>query len=66
MMPRVDDQTEQKDVDPQCGGDVDALTLAVTLSHTVVGAVSADHHGCGKNQKKVFARVELRPGIIST
>ena len=37
MMLGVYDQTKQTDVAPQCGGDVDALTLAVPLSHTVIG-----------------------------
>ena len=37
MMWGVDDQTEQTDVTPQCGGVANALTLAIPLSHTVVG-----------------------------
>ena len=61
MIPCGDDQTEQPNVATQCGGDVDALTLAVPPSHTVVGAISADHHGCSKKLKKVLACVGFWP-----
>ena len=45
MTPGADGGTEQTNVRPWCGGDVDALTLAVPLPHTVLGAISAAHHG---------------------
>jgi len=46
---------------PRCGGNVDALTLAIPLPHTMVG----DHFRLtpwfGLDPKKVSARVEFRP-----
>ena len=45
MTPGVDGGTEQTNVSPWCVDDVDALTLAVSLPHTVLGAISAAHHG---------------------
>ncbi len=50
----------------RCGGDVDALTLAVPLPHTVVGGHLFPLDTMVRVGKKVFARVELRPGVIST
>ena len=44
-----DDQTKRSDVASRCGGDVDALTSGVPPRHTVVGAISAHRHGCGRN-----------------
>jgi hypothetical protein len=56
MMAGGDTMTERTDGAPQCGGDVDALTLAISLPHTVVG----DHFRLtpwfGLDSKKVFAR----------
>jgi hypothetical protein len=45
MTPGVDGGTEQTYVSPWCVDNVDALTLAVSLTHTVLGAISAAHHG---------------------
>ncbi len=45
-------QTKQTDVAPRCGGDVDALTLAVPLPHAVVGGHFSLTPWFGANQKK--------------
>ena len=66
MMPGVDGRTEQTYVVPRCGGDVDALTLAVPLPHTVVGGHFRSTPWFGFGPKKVFARVEFGPGMFST
>jgi len=66
MTPGVDGRTEQPYVVPRCGGDVDALTLAVPLPHTVVGGHLFPLDTMVRVGKKVFARVELRPGMFST
>ena len=41
VMPGGYDQTEHTDAAPRCGGEFDALTLAVPLSHFMVGTISA-------------------------
>jgi hypothetical protein len=66
MTPGVDGRAEQTYVVPRCGGDVDALTSAVSLPHNVVGGHFRSTPWFGLNPKKVFADVELRPGMIST
>jgi len=66
MTPGVDGRTEQTYVVPRCGGGVDALTLAEPLLHTVVGGHFRSTPWFGLDPRKVFARVELRPGMIST
>jgi hypothetical protein len=57
MTPGVDVGTEQTNVSPWCVDDVDALTLAVSLPHTVLGAISAAHHG-----RAIFAVRSWRRG----
>ena len=66
MTPGADGGTEQTNVRPWCGGDVDALTLAVPLPHTVLGAISAAHHGSGLVQKKFSRALSLGSGMFST
>jgi hypothetical protein len=41
VMPGSYDRTELTDAAPGCGGDFDALSLAVPLSHFMVGTISA-------------------------
>ncbi len=58
MTPGVGVGTEQTNVSPWCVDDVDALTLAVSLPHTVLlGAISAAHHG-----RAIFAVRSWRRG----
>ena len=61
MMAGGDTMTERTDGAPRCGGDVDALTLAIPLPHTVVGGHFRLTPWFGLDPKKVFARVEFRP-----
>ena len=72
MTPGVDVGTEQTNVSPWCVDNVDALTLAVSLTHTVLGAISAAHHGWPENVANYgaeyrTARVrEVDVGIVQT
>jgi hypothetical protein len=61
MMAGGDTVTKRTDGAPRCGGDVDALTLAIPLPHTVVGGHSRSTPWFGLDPKKVFAHVEFRP-----
>ena len=54
-----DTMTERTVGAPRCGGDVDALTLAITLPHTVVGGHFRSTPWFGLDPKKVFVRIEF-------
>jgi hypothetical protein len=61
-----DTMTERTDGAPQCGGDVDALTLAIPLPHTVVGGHFRLTPWFGMDPKKFLRTVSFGPGMIST
>jgi hypothetical protein len=58
--------TERTDGAPRCGGDADALTLAIPLPHTVVGGHFCSTPWFGLDQKKFLRALSFGPGIIST
>ena len=45
-----DTQTKRRDDRPQCGGDVDALSLGVAQVWAMVGAIATGHHGVRRNR----------------
>jgi hypothetical protein len=61
-----DTVTERTDGAPQCGGDVDALTLAIPQPHTVVGGHFCSTPWFELDPKKVLRALSFGPGMIST
>ena len=59
MMPGVDCQTEQTYLTPDVGG-TSMASLWPYPYHTLwQGAISADHHGCGKTQNKLWCMLSF-------
>jgi hypothetical protein len=44
-----DAPSKRRDDRPQCGGDIDALTLGIAQVWAMVGAIATGHHGVRRN-----------------
>ncbi len=58
--------TERTNGAPRCGGDVDALTLAIPLPRIVVGGHFCSTPWFGLDPKKFLRVLSFGPGMIST